>query len=268
MKVGERFNPYKVFNGVFIPEALCCVSVKDLSHGAKITYGRFLRYAGMNGYAFPKRDTVAKEIGASWRSVDEYIDELVVFGLLEKIRRGKKRSNIYYFLWHDIFTDKNIQKLSELQNSVTPYELQNSVTPYEESHYKRIKGNFSKKNSSLAEKNNHERMEYVDCDPESGEPMERRQKARKKAEPKNKVALRIRHKFVEMVHERFGFRPAVDVKSYVQVLKAMNSGGLTEDQIYDLFDEWFGLPKKDDDLIQIMQALSTYNINRYKVNNL
>ena len=42
--VGQAFNPYKFFTGIFIPEQIC--RYKGLSTGAKLIYGRLCRYAG------------------------------------------------------------------------------------------------------------------------------------------------------------------------------------------------------------------------------
>jgi hypothetical protein len=37
MKIGERFNPYKRFPGIHIPEPVC--KYRGLSPGAKLVYG-------------------------------------------------------------------------------------------------------------------------------------------------------------------------------------------------------------------------------------
>jgi len=38
MKIGQPFNPFRVFKGIFIPEAL--VRTNGISPGAKLAYGR------------------------------------------------------------------------------------------------------------------------------------------------------------------------------------------------------------------------------------
>jgi hypothetical protein len=38
LEVGDPFNPFRLFNGIFIPEAL--VRESGISVGAKVTYGR------------------------------------------------------------------------------------------------------------------------------------------------------------------------------------------------------------------------------------
>src|ERR1044072_7787075 len=49
--VGDAFNPYGMFNGIWVPEQLLRCS--DLSASAKLLYGRLARFAGENGRCFP-----------------------------------------------------------------------------------------------------------------------------------------------------------------------------------------------------------------------
>jgi hypothetical protein len=98
-----------------------------------------------------------------------------------------------------------------------------------------------------------------------GQPLKKRPKI--KREGKNKIALRIQHKFSDLCHERLGTRPILDIKGYKMVLFAMNTGGLSEVQIIDLFDEWFGLGKSDEETISITRALSARQIEQYKIRN-
>lgn len=146
-KIGERFNPYKTFNGVFIPEAIVSIPVKKLSQGAKLAYGRLCRYAGKNGLAYPRRETLAEEIGCKVRQVDSYLNQLKRFGLLEAVRIGLGKPNEYYFIWHEIFDSPYENADSLKQNkAVTDLpqqhesESQNVATPsIKESHSKRVK---------------------------------------------------------------------------------------------------------------------------------
>jgi len=146
-KKGERFNPYKTFNGVFIPEAVVSIPVKKLSQGAKLAYGRLCRYAGKDGKAFPRRETLAEEVGCQIRQVDSYLRELKRFGLLESVRIGLGKPNEYYFLWHEIF-DSGQEKTSSVKQNRADSELlenresgsRDTATPsIKESHVKRIK---------------------------------------------------------------------------------------------------------------------------------
>jgi len=59
------------------------------------------------------------------------------------------------------------------------------------------------------------------------------------------------------------------VKELASAKRAHEDSGLTEDQIKDLIEEWFGLYNKPDEMfVELTAALSTKNINGYKVRNL
>jgi hypothetical protein len=86
-------------------------------------------------------------------------------------------------------------------------------------------------------------------------------------EGKNKVALRIQHKFIELCKKNVGTSPVANVVGYKLALRVLNTGGLTEEQVYDLFDEWFTLGFPDEQTISIGRALSDNQVNAYKVRN-
>lgn len=101
MKIGEVFNPYKLFVGVYIPNAM--LRHKGLSHGAKITWGRLAQYAGENGQAWPSYETLAAELGIKRRQVITYVNELKEHNFIKTIPTGK--SNKFIFLWHEVLED-------------------------------------------------------------------------------------------------------------------------------------------------------------------
>lgn len=63
--VGQPFNPYGMFHGVFVPEALC--RWPKLNPGSKLCYARLARYAGANSECYPSVKTLAAELGISPR---------------------------------------------------------------------------------------------------------------------------------------------------------------------------------------------------------
>jgi hypothetical protein len=73
-KPGEPFNPFGLFNGNFIPEAIC--RYRALSLGAKMVYGRFCRYAGRDGTVYPSIPTLAAELGIGKTQTRTYVQEL------------------------------------------------------------------------------------------------------------------------------------------------------------------------------------------------
>jgi hypothetical protein len=102
--VGEPFIPYRLFAGIFIPEALC--SWSDLSPGAKLCYARLARYAGEDGKCFPGVETLAQEIGVGRRQCQRYMSELELRALIRRQSRyvaDSQISNQYEFLWHEVF---------------------------------------------------------------------------------------------------------------------------------------------------------------------
>lgn len=109
-------------------------------------------------------------------------------------------------------------------------------------------------------------MEYTPVDEDGREEAPKRVKG-PKPEGKNKIAMRLQREFVFKCRKALDTSPVMDVKGYKMCLYAMNTGGLTEKQILDLFDEWFTLPKPDVELVAITRALSARQLEAYKVRN-
>jgi len=106
LHVGQPFNPFRLFTGIFIPEAL--VRSNLVSPGAKMAYGRLARYAGQDGQCFPAVNTLAQEIGIGERQAQEYLSELEKTKLIRRRTRFSGRaqaSNSIEFLWHPLFQD-------------------------------------------------------------------------------------------------------------------------------------------------------------------
>src|SRR5450755_3329406 len=73
-QLGESFNPYGLFTGIFMPEAIC--KYRGLSPGAKVIYGRLCRYAGKDGSVYPAVNTLADETGMGETQTRTYLKEL------------------------------------------------------------------------------------------------------------------------------------------------------------------------------------------------
>jgi hypothetical protein len=86
LQIGQPFNPFGLFTGIFIPDAL--VRSKTLSAGAKLIYGRLARYAGQDGECHPAVRTLASEIGMSTRQTQNYLAEL----------EGEGVGNVLYYI--------------------------------------------------------------------------------------------------------------------------------------------------------------------------
>ena len=107
IEAGQAFNPYRQFNGVFIPEAILGL---DITPAAKLLYRQLSRYAGRDGNAYPSYSKLAKDLGFTDRHVSRVAKELSDKQLIEIRRRseesGRQRSNAFVFLWHEAFEAK------------------------------------------------------------------------------------------------------------------------------------------------------------------
>ena len=105
IKIGEQFNPYRLFVGAFIPNAL--MKYTDLSQGAKLTWARLAQYAGEKGEAYPSLETLANDIGVKKLQAIQYLKELEKKQFIKVLRANGKdkflhKTNRYIFLWNTI----------------------------------------------------------------------------------------------------------------------------------------------------------------------
>jgi hypothetical protein len=123
-RVGQPFNPYRTFAGIFIPEGM--VRSRVISAGSKLAYGRLLRYAGQDGKCYPAVGTLAAEIGLSGRQAQRYLAELESNQLVRRITRYRgcvQTSNGFEFLWHEILQDKITDRTAEGTETVAPLRV-------------------------------------------------------------------------------------------------------------------------------------------------
>lgn len=162
MQVGDQFNPYRMFTGIFIPNVI--LSYEKISLGAKVCYGRLCQYAGENGYAYPSHQTLADELGVSRRMAQRYLKELEQDGLIKVIHRKNNNtytSNVYQFTWHKIFEDD--LKGGDIPDNI-PYDTFDT-TPVDKSDTTLVT-DMSTKENHLNESNeeNQNTVENHDCD--------------------------------------------------------------------------------------------------------
>jgi hypothetical protein len=164
MQVGQPFNPFRLFTGIFIPEGL--VRTNGISPGAKLTYGRLVRYAGQNGECFPAVPTLAAEIGVSVRQTQYYLAELERVKLIRRVTRlsdSGQTSNAYQFLWHSLLgapvkeiAPGGVQDIApEGVQDLAPKESQIEESHSEESH------NYDLDNPPTNRKNRDSRLDTV-----------------------------------------------------------------------------------------------------------
>lgn len=70
--------------------------LKNLSHGARLTYVLLLKYAWQEGSCFPGLETLAQLLEVERKSVIRYNQELVDRGLVTVERRGQGKTNVYH----------------------------------------------------------------------------------------------------------------------------------------------------------------------------
>ena len=68
---------------------------KEISVGAKLIYAMLLKYAREMDECFPGQARLAKDIGASERSVRTWLKELEKMSLVSIKQRGQGRPNLY-----------------------------------------------------------------------------------------------------------------------------------------------------------------------------
>ena len=227
--------------------------------------------------------------GQSNRAIATAIQVCVEHGwIIAKDRNGspcetsekRRRRKVWYQLG-TVFTHKISSEESSLDvnlvNKTTQSSEQNDRSSSEESsQYKRNnttkKEKKARKETLLAQvllqgksqtNTTDKRFTYPDIDSE-GLPREAQVSPRKT----NPNLLTLQSAFRKKCNKAIGVTPTTSIKSLALIKYALNSGGLTAEQILDLFDEWFSLPNKtDEQLIELPQALSSHNINGYKIRN-
>ena len=129
-------NPYKQFNGVFIPDWLLESDICSVN--AKVMYALLTRYAGKDGFCYPKQSTLADRLGTSRRSVINYLKELQDCELIE--RKRTKGNNNYFFLEHNLMKQSEKFAHTKVQD-VAHTDVKDSAHTYKESHSKESHSN-------------------------------------------------------------------------------------------------------------------------------
>lgn len=83
--------------------------------------------------------------------------------------------------------------------------------------------------------------------------------------PKNKENTIILTTLSQMCHKAIGIYPVLDIVSYQAVSFARNTGGLTDKQIYSLYQDRLDAGLPDDEVVSIPRALSARQIEKFKI---
>jgi hypothetical protein len=95
---GDAFNPFLLFNGVWLPNGL--LERTDLSPGAKLAYARLCQFAGRDGRAYPSIATLGRKIGIKQSRARELVAELEKAKLIAR-RPAPGKTNRFVFLWQE-----------------------------------------------------------------------------------------------------------------------------------------------------------------------
>jgi DNA-binding Lrp family transcriptional regulator len=152
LQIGQRFNPYKLFNGIFIPDDIVKCSV--LNSTDKLCWGRLYKYSGKNGVCYPKQKTLAEEIGVSEQVILRSLKNLENNKFIEVERpKGKDRilhkSSRYFFIWNDYFNSSE----TIMDNSPGAINFNSSETITDNSPLYISKENHIKENQKEKEEN-------------------------------------------------------------------------------------------------------------------
>ena len=102
LEIGQRFSPYKMFQGIFIPTNILKA---DIHSTAKLLYGFLSKCAGKKGYCWPSQEVIAKETNLAPRNVQRNLKILEQKGFIERklSKQENKKTTRYFFLYHPSF---------------------------------------------------------------------------------------------------------------------------------------------------------------------
>lgn len=97
---GEPFNPYRRFRGAMIPGSI--LRNPDIAPAEKLILARLLQYAGKDGRAWPRVESLGFEVGLGIRQTRRCLRALEYkHGIIRRSesKGGRHRSNDFEFIW-------------------------------------------------------------------------------------------------------------------------------------------------------------------------
>lgn len=122
----NSYNPKAHSPSVYIPCWLIQVSSQELSHQAKLLYGRLAQWSSAKGIVHRSVPQLSEEIGVSRSTIDRTLKELRDVGLIDTYQAEAGGVNHYQFLEHSWMSDpinKNLEYFSpvpHVTSDVTP----------------------------------------------------------------------------------------------------------------------------------------------------
>ncbi len=230
-----------------------------LTLGARMLYGELTALSNQEGFCWASNGYFADLYAVSKDTISDWISQLQKRGhvSIKTANDGGFTRNIYITK-----TDTPLGKNTEAPRG-------NHLGPLGKKPVHNTTVNTTEKTADAPRRipeASEEDRSVEEVDPESGEPV-RRKVAQPKRERKNEVAMRILKKFGAICKKEIGTTPIESTSGYLMVLRAINRGKLSEQQIYDLLDEWITSGKPDEEVVQITRALSDNQINAFKARN-
>lgn len=152
MQVGDKFNPWGLFNGMFIPN--CIARDKNLTSTAKLCWGRLAQYGGRGGIAWPSQEVLAEEVGVGVRQIARLIEELEDYGLIARIKptgadKLAHKTDRYVFLWHKLYEEdlRQNEPVADDDSHPVTHDESGSVAPDDSSVRESVLRESGKENS-------------------------------------------------------------------------------------------------------------------------
>jgi hypothetical protein len=223
-------------------------------------------YADDKGQCYPSRSRLADDVGCSVRTIDKALLELCRAEMLVKQTRfvgNENATNLYQILL------RGAKSTPPRANSALPpvqilrTELYPILTQSNNDDSLRESSSFQGKEISNSE------YTRVEVDEQFGVPREANVKSGSTApnSPLRAPLLKLQRRFGELCQSAIGTRPVPDKKGLAAIKFALNTGGLNEARLIELFEWWFDQRKPDEELISITRALSARSIEQFKLQN-
>lgn len=276
MNIGERFNPYKVFIGSFIPNSL--MRYKGISSTAKLCWARLAQYAGEGGECYPSQKVLAMEIGVTEQGILKILKQLIKEKFIIQVRpTGRDKLNHktsrYYFLWHECF-ENNVSNGLDLADTEQSYTSDTKQSDTKQSDT--IPGDSSdiRPGDSSIVRESVVRKKYIAdflksaCFPLMKDPpkevvAQERGKPFKENYPEtghNPIIKRTVSFFYEAVAKERGYKPKIDSGDGKAVQRALRE--MSEEEIRKCIV--YNLEHNKEKANTLKACLSTYAINLYR----
>lgn len=233
-------------------------ALKGIHYRERATFTALCDMADNNGRCWPSYQTLADHAGMSRDSAIESIQALISRGLISKTNRGREdgsqTSNEYQICLlaggsgQEPLGGSGCEPLGVVARIPTNDNQLERKNDLEQSSR-----SFSSSNAPIEV----EEVTSVSCD-DWGEEVTTKPK-------KSNNSHLVKH-FLTLAEKNTNILPMVNMAAANKLLQAAKQH-LTEEQIKDMFDDWFYTPKPDHELLQITRALSIARINQYKASN-